>query len=67
MFVDYLGLRKQVIALWPTMSTRDIARELDVTVSSVETQARHAGLASRPTAYVPGQKLRRPAYQPRRA
>jgi hypothetical protein len=44
----------RVIEMWPRMSIRDIARELDTSVPFVQTAAAKAGLASRPIAYVPG-------------
>jgi hypothetical protein len=40
--------RKRMIHLWPLMSIRDIASELDVTADAIQHDAHRLGLKSRP-------------------
>jgi hypothetical protein len=47
--------RVEAVRLWPTMSIRDIACELDVTVAFVTAAGVAAGFPSRPTSHVPGE------------
>ena len=51
--------RIEVLRLWPTMSVRDIAMELDVTTNFVIGAATRAGLGSREISWVPGTPRRK--------
>jgi hypothetical protein len=51
--VDREAVRDRVVELWPTMSIRDIAIELDITVNGVIKDAELRGLPSRPIARQP--------------
>jgi hypothetical protein len=50
---DREAVRDRVVALWPTMSIRDIALELDIPVNAVINDAELRGLASRPISRQP--------------
>jgi hypothetical protein len=50
---DRDAVRDRVVALWPTMSIRDIALELDIPVNAVINDAELRGLGSRPIARLP--------------
>jgi hypothetical protein len=50
---DRDAVRDRVVALWPTMSIRDIAIELDIPVNAVINDAELRGLGSRPIARQP--------------
>jgi hypothetical protein len=50
---DRDAVRDRVVALWPTMSIRDIALELDIPVNAVINDAELRGLGSRPIARQP--------------
>jgi hypothetical protein len=51
--LDREAMRDRVAELWPTMSIRDIAIELDLTVNGVVKDAALRGLGSRPIARQP--------------
>jgi hypothetical protein len=50
---DRDAVRDRVVELWPTMSIRDIAIELDIPVNAVINDAELRGLGSRPIARQP--------------
>jgi hypothetical protein len=50
---DRDAVRDRVVELWPTMSIRDIAIELDIPVNGVINDAELRGLGSRPIARQP--------------
>jgi hypothetical protein len=50
---DRDAVRDRVVELWPTMSIRDIALELDIPVNAVINDAELRGLGSRPIARLP--------------
>jgi hypothetical protein len=50
---DRDAVRDRVVELWPTMSIRDIALELDIPVNAVINDAELRGLGSRPIARQP--------------
>jgi hypothetical protein len=50
---DRDALRDRVVELWPTMSIRDIAIELDIPVNAVINDAELRGLPSRPISRQP--------------
>lgn len=49
-----MEVNRRIIALWPLMSVRDIASELDLTMQAVHERAAKLGLVSRPGAMPPG-------------
>jgi hypothetical protein len=42
------------VAMWETMSIRDIARELDTSIPFVQRAGKNAGIPSRPVSWTPG-------------
>jgi hypothetical protein len=54
MFRTQAAAYAEVERLWPVMSVRDIARELDTSVPFVQLAAEKAGLPSRAIAMTPG-------------
>ena len=56
---DRAAAETAAVALYPSMSTRDIARNMGVTINFVEHAAKKAGLTPRPAAMVPGEPYHR--------